>query len=151
MAAHPPYRLHDSLLYQLTLTSRLQERRLEERLRPLGLTRITWCILLVVAHEGRERPSEIAEHIGICRTAMSRALRQMEAEGWLHRRSGRPDRRTTTVALTEAGQQKLDAAIPVARENGQHFLAKLGGGEPAHLARLLARLREGESRDLTQF
>jgi len=151
MTAQTPYRLHESLLYQLTLTSRLQERRFEESLRGLGLTRITWCVLLAVAHEGRERPSDIAEFIGICRTAMSRALRQMEGEGWLQRRTGLPDRRTTTVALTPAGEAKLAAAIPLAQENARHFLAKITPADAAALALVLARLREGESRDLMQF
>lgn len=151
MDAPSRYRLHESLLYQLTLTSRLQERRLDDSLRGLGLTRITWCVLLAVAHEGCEKPSEIAEYIGICRTATSRALRQMEAAGWLCRRGGAGDRRTTRVALTGQGQALLDAAIPLAEENMRHFLGKLTAGESAALAALLGRLRAGEQRGLTQF
>lgn len=151
MSRLPPYRLHHSLLYQLTLTSRLQERRLDEGLRALGLTRITWCILLAVANEGRSQPSDIAEFIGIDRTACSRALRQMEAEGWIARRSGSTDRRTTHVALAPAGRERLDAATPVAMENSRHFLGKFGPGEAEEFARLMARLREGEARGLDRF
>lgn len=146
-----PYRLHESVLYQLTLTSRMQERRLEEGLRALGLTRITWCVLLAVENEGLTQPSDIAEFIGIDRTATSRALRQMEAAGWVARSGGRPDRRTTTVALTDAGRALLARATPVAEENARHFLGKLAPGEGATLARLLARLREGEARNLVRF
>jgi DNA-binding MarR family transcriptional regulator len=154
---HPPqrppsrYRLHDSVLYALTLTSRIQERRLEEGLRALGLTRITWCVLLAVENEGLCHPSDIAGFIGIDRTATSRALRAMEAAGWLARSEGVADRRTTTVALTDAGRALLARATPVAEENARHFLGKLAPGEAAALARSLAALREGEARNLGSF
>lgn len=151
MTARPPYRLQDSILYQMTLTSRLQERRLEEGLRGLGLTRITWCVLLAVHNEGCTRPSEIAQFIGIDRAATSRALRQMEAEGWLRREGGAPDRRTTTVALTPQGVGLLERATPLAEENNRHFLDKLAPGEAEELARLMARIRAGEARDLVRF
>lgn len=146
-----PYRLHESVLYQMTLTSRLQERRLEEGLKTLGLTRVTWCVLLAVEIEGCQRPSEIADFIGIDRTATSRALRGMEAAGWLERGTGVDDRRTTRVRLTDAGRALLDQAAPLAEENNRHFLGKLSPGEAEDLARLMARMRAGESRDLPRF
>lgn len=151
MPARPPYRLHASLMYQLTLTSRLQERRLDDGLRAHGLTRITWCVLLAVQNEGRRQPSDIAEFIGVDRTACSRALRHMEAQGWIARRNGMPDRRTTLVELTEDGLRLLDAATPVAEENSRHFLAKLTPAETGDLARLMAKLREGETTELGEF
>lgn len=151
LAMAEAYRLHASLMYQLTLTSRLQERRLEDGLRRLGLTRASWCVLLAVHVEGQVQPSEIAQFIGIDRTATSRTLRQMEAKGWLNRRSGTNDRRTTEVALTDAGVEILNRAAPVARENLAHFLAKLADGEAGQLQDILARLRQGEPRDISHF
>lgn len=147
-----PYRLHASLLYQLTLTARMQERRLDEGLKALGLTRISWCVLLAVENEGLRQPSEIAEFIGIDRTAMSRTLRQMEAAGLVERRpAGGPDRRRTEVALTEAGRALLWRATPVAEGNARHFLSRLAPEARDDLRRLLAALREGEPRNLRDF
>ena len=74
------YRLHNSLGYRLSRVARIQERRLDLGLRRIGLTRTTWCVLLAVGNEGLSQPSDIAEFIGIDRTATSRALRQMEAD-----------------------------------------------------------------------
>ena len=146
-----PYRLHASLLYQLTLTARMQERRLDEGLKALGLTRISWCVLLAVENEGLRQPSEIAEFIGIDRTAMSRTLRQMAA-GLVERRpAGGPDRRRTEVALTEAGRALLWRATPVAEGNARHFLSRLAPEARDDLRRLLAALREGEPRNLRDF
>ncbi|MEM1302763.1 MAG: MarR family transcriptional regulator, partial [Pseudomonadota bacterium] len=79
------YRLHDSLGYNLSLAARLQERRLDDGLRSLALTRTNWCILLAVGVEGLSGPSDIAAFVGIDRTATSRALRQMEQAGLIER------------------------------------------------------------------
>ena len=59
-----------------------------EKLRLIGLTRTTWCILLAVGNEGMTQPSDIAAFVGIDRTATSRALRSMESDGLLARHSG---------------------------------------------------------------
>ncbi len=145
------YRLHSSIMYQLTLTSRIQERRLEEGLRRHGLTRLTWCVLLAVQVEGLTQPSEIAQFIGIDRTATSRALRHMEAKGWVARHAGEGDRRTTRVAVTPEGAALLDRAVPVAEDNARHFLSKLEGQGPEALQQLLAELRQGEAHNLVHF
>jgi hypothetical protein len=73
--------LHESLGFQITRTARTIERRVESGLRDYGLTRVGWCILLAVEEEGLKNPSEIAQFVGIDRTATSRALRQLEDDG----------------------------------------------------------------------
>lgn len=145
------YDLHQSLGYQLSLTSRLQERRFEEHLKTLGLTRITWCILLAVEVEGRTHPSDIAGFVGIDRTATSRALRQMELAAIIKRDAGKVDGRTTTVALTEKGDGLLAAATPMARANAKHWQDKLSADEARELRRLLAKLRRNEDAALARL
>lgn len=139
----PPYRLHQSLGYHLSLASRLQERRLDEMLRTVGLSRTTWCILLAVANEGLTQPSDIAGFVGIDRTATSRALRGMEAEGLLARHSGREDKRTRRIVLTDKGRQAVIAATPFARENGRLLAELLTDAEIDDLKRMLKALIDG--------
>lgn len=145
------YHLHQSLGYQLSLTSRLQERRFEEQLKTLGLTRITWCILLAVEVERLKHPSDIARFVGIDRTATSRALRQMEVAGMIRRGAGKVDGRTTTVALTEKGGELQASATPMARANARHWQDKLSKDESDELCRLLAKLRRGEDAALARL
>ncbi|MCK4713270.1 MAG: winged helix-turn-helix transcriptional regulator [Marinosulfonomonas sp.] len=145
------YRLHQSLGYQLSLTSRLQERRFEEQLKPLGLTRITWCILLAVEVEALVNPSDIAAFVGIDRTATSRALRQMETAGMVKRGAGKGDGRTTTVALTDTGHDLLARATPMARANVAHWQDKLTETETTELRRLMAKLRLNEDTALKRL
>ncbi|MFY0690667.1 MAG: MarR family transcriptional regulator [Paracoccaceae bacterium] len=145
------YNLHRSLGYQATLTSRVFERRLEDGLRALGLTRLGWCILLAIGEEGLHSPSDIADFIGTDRTATSRALRQLEADGLIARRTHARDRRRTDVSLTDAGKDRLMRAISVAAENNEHFKSKLSEQDTAALMDLLERLRSGERTRLTNF
>ena len=155
MSGPDPYRLHASLGYQMSLAARLQERRLEEGLRALGLTRVTWCVLLAVGNEGLVQPSDIAAFVGIDRTVASRALRQMEAAGLIARtagsESGRGDRRTTTVSLTDLGRERLQQGTPLARANNEAMEARLTPDEVAELRRLLSRVRVGDDRPLPSF
>lgn len=146
-----PYRLHESLGYRLSVASRQQERRLDEGLRSLGLTRITWCVLLAIGNEDLTQPSEIAQFVGIDRTATSRALRQMETDGLIGRASGRDDRRTRRVSLTEAGQQALEAGTPIARRNAAAMADQLSSEEYTMLKSLLDKLMNAEKKALKRL
>ncbi len=146
-----PYRLHDAIGYQLTVTARLQERRFETALKSLGLTRITWCILLGVGAEGLRHPSAIAAFIGIDRTAASRALRQMESAGLVIRDIGQSDRRNTRVSLTELGAQRLAQAEPLAVASRTAIESRLSAEERATLRRLLAKLRADDTAPLAKL
>lgn len=138
------YRLHGSLGYRLSLAARIQERRLDDGLRKLGLTRTTWCILLALGNEGLLQPSDIAAFVGIDRTATSRSLRQMEAVGLIARRAGSDDRRTTEVELTAKGADLLRQGTPLAIENNARMEANLSDREAAELHRLLDKIHAGE-------
>lgn len=151
MSTDQNYRLHQSLGYQMSLTSRLLERQFEDRLKPLGLTRITWCILLAVEVEALLNPSDIARFVGIDRTATSRALRQMEAAGMIARGVGKEDGRTTLVALTDLGRELVTTTVPMARANAQHWQNKLSRAEADELCRLIAKLRMGEDAALKRL
>ena len=132
------------MAHHISRTARIMERRVEAGLRGLGLTRVGWCILLAVEEEGLKNPSEIAQFVGIDRTATSRALRQLENDGLINREMGREDRRTTEVSLTEEGRARLLEARPLCVENTDHFNEKLSSAEAIELRRLLAVLASGE-------
>lgn len=151
MNIHNKYRLHRSVGYQLSLATRSQERRLEEKLKVLGLTRITWCVLLAVGNESLVHPSEIAEFVGIDRTAISRALRQMESAGMIERKSGSDDRRMTAVKLTDLGCELLKSGTPLAVASNAVIEANLSVDDVAELRRILTKLRNIDSQPLNRI
>lgn len=146
-----PYRLHASLGYQLSLAARIQERRLDDGLRALGLTRITWCVLLAIGNEDLRQPSDIAGFVGIDRTATSRALRQMQSEGLIERGSGTGDRRTRMVQLTPKGRSLLVRGTPLAQQNNAIMEARLTTAELTRLRAMLTRLNKGEDPKLARL
>jgi DNA-binding MarR family transcriptional regulator len=138
------FSLRDSVGHQITRTARILERKVEEDLRRFKMTRVGWCVLVAVAEEGIKNPSDIANFVGIDRTATSRALRQLESDGLILREMGRDDRRTTEVRLTELGQSQFDAALPICRAASVHFNHKLTSAELETLKALLAKLAADE-------
>lgn len=142
--------LHDSIGFYAIRGARLIERRVDAGLKDFGLTRIGWCIMLAVEDEGLKNPSDIADFVGIDRTATSRALRGLEADGFVSRKIGQHDRRTTEVTLTKAGYERMMDAVPICAENMDHFNKKLSPDELAELKRLLNKLSQGEQGEADQ-
>lgn len=138
------YRLHDSLGFRLSRAARIQERRLDQGLKALGLTRLTWCILLGVGNEGLSQPSDIAAFVGVNRSAVSRALRMMEADGLVSCLKGNGDGRTRSVSLTPKGSDRLAKGSPIAAANNAVMSQRLGDADVAELKALLDALIEGE-------
>jgi DNA-binding MarR family transcriptional regulator len=151
MSADTAYRLHASLGYHLSLAARIQERRLDEGLKTLGLTRITWCVLLAIGNESLRQPSDIARFVGIDRTAASRTLRQMESTGLIARGLGKGDGRTRTVALTEKGQRLLDQGTPMAIANNATMERNLDAPARRRLIELLQSTYAGEDISLAHL
>lgn len=137
------YRLHDSLGFRLSRAARIQERRLDHRLKRLGLTRVTWCVLLAVGNENLKQPTEIAGFAGVDRTAIWRALRQMQAAGLIDRISAHADGRKRAVVLTAKGEDCLNRGSPLAAANNAAMLERLGETDVEHMKALLDRLIEG--------
>ncbi len=148
-ATSAPYDLHESPGWRLTLAARVIERRFEQRIAPLGLTRVRWCVLVAAGEQGLTSPSAIASYIGIDRTATSRALGALERDGMILRKGhDGPDGRMRTVRLTEKGQKALHEAIAAARENARHFRDKLSWYESETLGEILDKLLKDERRDV---
>jgi len=129
----------------------MQERRLDEALKPLGLTRTTWCAMLAIGNEHLRQPSDIAAFVGIDRTAASRALRQMEAAELIERSAGDIDGRTRSVALTAKGAALLRKATPMAEENNAIMHNNLSAAERDKLILLLQQTHADESVPLARL
>lgn len=138
------YRLRDGLGYQVSLLARVMERDFERRLARLEITRLMWCVLPTVGLEGLERPSEIAEHIGVNRTALSRVLKQLEDREFITREPDDADGRSTRVRLTASGRSCLKAALPQSLGTTQHFGTKLSDSELTTFRSLIDKLLSGE-------
>jgi len=94
-------------------TGRCWRYRLDQRLKPLGLSQAKWITLLKLswAKDGMTQ-KELAERLGIESPTLARLLDRMAADGWIERRGSNVDRRSKTVHLRRkscALLQQIDA------------------------------------------
>jgi DNA-binding MarR family transcriptional regulator len=96
--------------YRLLATAaRLVQRRQDEALAPLGLTRAAVIALEAVA-PGPLNQEQLAAKVHVQSQTLGRVLARLESQGLVTRTRSEMDRRQLQVKLTEAGTAALDAA-----------------------------------------
>lgn len=103
-------------------TARIWRHRLDQRLRPLGLSQARWRTIVHLA-DGHLTQCELAERLGIEEPTLARSLRSMESEGWIKRQSAEHDRRCKTVHL-EKKSSALWRRINETARNLRHELVE---------------------------
>ncbi|MCC7019606.1 MAG: MarR family transcriptional regulator [Ardenticatenales bacterium] len=99
----------------LTAHARLIE-AVDHRLAEAGCVCLGTCDVLLAlrdAPDHRRRMHELADHVVLSRSGLTRLVDRLEAEGLLRRERCPNDRRGAYAALTEAGERALLAAWPV--------------------------------------
>ena len=114
---------------------------LTRRLRPLGVTPFDLAILRVL--HATTKPMTVGQLVSAVDqvpSSLGTALDQLEQRGWVQRVRDLPDRRTTRVGLTAAGQAKLAEALPIMAATIAHVFGRLTDEDLATLRRLLERV-----------
>ncbi|MEO9819259.1 MAG: MarR family transcriptional regulator [Paracoccaceae bacterium] len=139
------YRLRERLGFRLSRVARTMQEGLDAQLEAYGLSRLTWCVLSGVGLEGQQSPSDLADHIGVTRPVISRALKTMVDAGLIARTLSDQDGRAREIAVTPAGADLLDACRPLVDLNQKHFLDKLTMQQRSQLSDILETLMDGET------
>lgn len=100
------------LNYILRRTSRLVTQLYDQALKPAGVRSGQFNLMVPVALRGAYSISELADLLGMERSALARNLRPLVRRGWVTVTAGR-DRRTRIVRLTRAGERRLIKAYPL--------------------------------------
>ena len=104
----------------------------------VGIT--DWRIIALLASRPWIAPVQICESTGLDKAAVSRALRDLAAEGLVENRGG-DGRRRVPVALTVKGLAVHDRIVGVALRRQEHLLAGFSHEERERLREFLARMR----------
>ncbi len=121
-------------------TARLWRARLDERLRPLGLSQARWLVLLQLARRGDGvMQKELAQWVGIEGPTLVRLLDRMSEDGWIQRRDFPHDRRAKTVHLTDKAHGVIGQINAVAAELRRELL---DGVDPADIPTCLRVLQQ---------
>jgi MarR family transcriptional regulator, multiple antibiotic resistance protein MarR len=129
----------DLVRYETRLYNALERRLRGEH----GLTAGQYEFLRIIGGRDDCRVNDLAQDIPITVGATSKAVDRLEAAGWVQRRPNPANRRSSLLALTPAGRQKLAAATPAVEAELRTWL-----GDPLsvraldQLAGSLDRLRQ---------
>jgi DNA-binding MarR family transcriptional regulator len=93
----------------ITLAARLVQRRQDDALAPLGLTRAAVIALEGLA-AGPLNQEQLAEVVRVQSQTLGRVLTRLEASGHITRTRQSTDRRQFKVELTDAGKAALESA-----------------------------------------
>ena len=110
----------DSAGFLLWKMTALWQKKLSGVLSGFGLTQTQYAILASLKwFEEKEEPttqSHLVEHAKIDKMTVSKAIRQLEKNGFVFRKRSSSDSRATTVRFTPKGKDTIEQAI-VAIEN----------------------------------
>jgi MarR family transcriptional regulator, transcriptional regulator for hemolysin len=122
--------------------ARAWRNKLDERLRPLGLSQAKWRILSHLArNDGKLTQSDLAQRIGVEEPTLVGLLHRLEKEGWVKRRSAAHDRRCKTVHLLRRSNAVLDQIFDAAQELRHELVSDIPQRDLQVCMRVLGSIR----------
>lgn len=122
--------------------SRAWRAKLDERLRPLGLSQSRWLVLLHLSRRGDGIVQKtLAECLGIEGPTLVRILDRMTEDGWLERRESTTDRRAKTVHLTTHARAVITRINKVAEKLRGELLADIPAADIEICLRVLQQIK----------
>lgn len=126
----------------LAEVSRTWRAKLDERLRPLGLSQSRWLVLLHLSKRGDGMVQKtLAEYMGIEGPTLVRILDRMHEDGWIERRESLTDRRAKTVHLTEQAKAVLQQINKVASQLRNELLTNIPQADIEACLRVLRQIK----------
>jgi MarR family transcriptional regulator for hemolysin len=123
-------------------TARAWRLKLDERLKPMGLSQAKWRTLLhlSIAPEALTQ-TQVAERLGIEEPTLVTLLHRLESDGWVKRANASHDRRCKIVLLGRRAQSVIAQINATANELRRELLAEIADPELTTCINVLARIR----------
>lgn len=131
-------------------TARAWRLKLDQRLKPMGLSQAKWRTLLHLSLASSAlTQAEIAMRLGIEEPSLVTLLHRLESEGWVERRNSLHDRRCKTVHLGRRAQRVIAQINAAANELRHELLDDIPAHDLQTCVRVLGRICEkAEKREL---
>lgn len=124
-------------------TARAWRLKLDERLKPLGMSQARWRTLMHLATAQQPiTQSEIAARLGIEEPTLVNLLHRLEESGWVARKSSEHDRRCKTVHLGRRAQRTIARINAEAAQLRHELLADISASDLRTCIRVLDRIRQ---------
>ncbi|QRN55904.1 MarR family transcriptional regulator [Dyella caseinilytica] len=106
---------------------------------PFSRARILWRLL-----DASMTLKQIVDDTGSDAPAVTVAVNDLEDRGLVERNPHPDNRRAKLVSITSSGQQLIEAALRVARDDAPPAMQRLSKTDLAHLSRILERIHSRE-------
>jgi len=104
--------LQNCACFNIRKSARVITKHYDDALQSLGLKPTQFTILAVLSSVDAITVTELADHMTLDRTTLTRNLRPLESQGLINTRPG-DDRRTRLIVLSKKGRNRLEKAIPL--------------------------------------
>mgnify|MGYP000397716962 CR=1 FL=1 len=119
------FHLHNSYTFWISRLASLMQEQFNQQLQESGITWPQWMVLNVLHHDLAQTPAQIAENIGVDRSAITRLVDRLEKKGLVERQHDGLDRRSIKVLMKLNGKRLMDQVNEAARQHQERFLSEL--------------------------
>ena len=98
-------------------TSKKMANLFNERLIPLGVTRVQWIAMYYLLRYGDLSQKELGERMDIKESTVARLLDRMESEDLIIRTQTKEDRRIKYIKLTTKGRETIENLLSEGQKN----------------------------------
>jgi MarR family transcriptional regulator for hemolysin len=123
-------------------TARRWRQRLDERLRPMGLSQAKWRALLHLSLTNGISQRELSEKLSIEGPTLVRLLDRLSRDGYIVRRDAARDRRCKEVHLTRKSHRIIQDIHQVVTELRSELLSGFNQKELRQGAALMRKIRD---------
>lgn len=140
-AANPIPKLDRHLGFLLHDVARLLRKRIEQRMRPLGLTRAQWSVLAHLSRNEGIKQNALAAILEVEPITLARILDRLQAAGYIERRPHPEDRRAWLPHLTPKARPVLDQLFAFGAATREAAMDGFSPAEREQLVDLLLRMK----------
>jgi len=123
------FQLHNSFTFWISRLASVMQEQFNKELDELDVTWPQWMVMNVLAHNLAETPAQIADNLGVDRSAVTRLVDRLEKKGLVNRLHDGLDRRSILIKLTKAGAAMVEELDSSAGEHQRKFLSQLHNTE----------------------
>jgi len=128
-------------------TARAWRQKLDERLKPMGLSQAKWRTLMHLSLAGDAlTQAEIAARLGVEEPTVVTLLHRLERENWITRTNSALDRRCKMVLLGRRAQRVITEINSSANTLRNELLADISNSDLQMCMKVLARIRDRAER-----
>jgi DNA-binding MarR family transcriptional regulator len=135
------YQLDHNIGFLVNDISRLISTEYNKIMKPLGLTRAQWRVIVHLHREDGLTQSDLAELLDVGKVSVGGLIDRLEHSGWVERRDDPRDRRSNLVFLTKKGRAIEEKMESTGRELTRQTLRNLGSDERTQLVDLLIAVK----------